>query len=82
MRPRFANRGSDNIPFRLSPYLLASMRPRFANRGSHAEADHHQAGDHASMRPRFANRGSVAGEIVIDDAVESFNEAPIRESGK
>ena len=34
------------------------------------------------MRPRFANRGSVARRSRKRRACASFNEAPIRESGK
>ena len=37
----------------------------------------------ASMRPRFMNRGSGASpESQHTDIFESFNEAPIHESGK
>ena len=36
----------------------------------------------ASMRPRFANRGSPAALAAILWDLWSFNEAPIRESGK
>ena len=76
------NRGSGPSQGHGSGYRFASMRPRFMNRGSVGLGMLYPAPIFASMRPRFMNRGSRGGlvELVIDR--ESFNEAPIHESGK
>ena len=36
----------------------------------------------ASMRPRFMNRGSADIRRFLQEILQSFNEAPIHESGK
>ena len=53
------------------------------NRGSQgsSEVDWLSEAD-ASMRPRFMNRGSASRIRTDPQKVQSFNEAPIHESGK
>ena len=59
MRPRFMNRGSEDILSVLSESQQASMRPRFMNRGSVRVDASDEDRLLASMRPRFMNRGSI-----------------------
>ena len=52
------------------------------NRGSTGRSERHLRHQQASMRPRFMNRGSGESLCLHSDVLESFNEAPIHESGK
>ena len=60
----------------------ASMRPRFMNRGSASRPQRSDPRLWASMRPRFMNRGSQTSPGPRPYPRQSFNEAPIHESGK
>ena len=76
------NRGSPATEDGRSQATPASMRPRFMNRGSRRCPRKTPARRHASMRPRFMNRGSRRDMADQGRQRESFNEAPIHESGK
>ena len=82
MRPRFMNRGSAREGGAGSHRGTASMRPRFMNRGSAVAAHKEGIRMVASMRPRFMNRGSGSDLHSREPRPDSFNEAPIHESGK
>ena len=82
MRPRFANRGSEEDEDADDTPRPASMRPRFANRGS-AKVGRSLGADGIGFNEAPIRESGKCSQLppVCPDR-HRFNEAPIRESGK